>query len=372
MIDSSSLPPTLSQPKPLSALQQASQILQGSQKNDSREKFDYPGVPLFEMPSSENDPYLFAEQVLNHYQSLFDIEPDPSSQDVFRVNLSEAGDIEYQSRQLHRELRQNTDKMASVKKDMKTAVAEYLKVPGRTGLARGAPATDDGSHGSPPHIDALNKLIGIIHDGYQDVYSKIIQAASEFMKEFDAAIGTMSDSIDPGDNGQVRFTIKEFGRALEAAMAPYTTFPTVPDKSESEFERWSDNDNYTKPIFTFEGDKAALRFWENKLGSGFIVRRDGFGKIHIYPNLAPIRDIFKRLCKSSPAWNPSDPKGDDMSAAAFQALQAAIDSDKSTVNNGVSQLLEKFRQDNSTFETLLQLLTKLTEDLHRYNAGYFQ
>ncbi|CQR23527.1 YspD [Yersinia enterocolitica] len=61
-----------------------------------------------------------------------------------------------------------------------------------------------------------------------------------------------------------------------------------------------------------------------------------------------------------------------MASQSFQSLQTAIDSQKNSVNSSVSQLLERFRQDNSTFETMIQLLTKMTEDLHRYNAGYLQ
>jgi invasin D len=57
---------------------------------------------------------------------------------------------------------------------------------------------------------------------------------------------------------------------------------------------------------------------------------------------------------------------------ASEVRKTAIDSQKNSVNSSVSQLLERFRQDNSTFETMIQLLTKMTEDLHRYNAGYLQ
>ncbi|MEX9941835.1 hypothetical protein AB7Z36_16270 [Providencia rettgeri] len=54
----------------------------------------------------------------------------------------------------------------------------------------------------------------------------------------------------------------------------------------------------------------------------------------------------------------------------FQSLQTAIDSQKNAINSSVSRLLETFRQDNSHFETLTQLLIQLYKDLQQYNNGY--
>lgn len=64
--------------------------------------------------------------------------------------------------------------------------------------------------------------------------------------------------------------------------------------------------------------------------------------------------------------------GSDTNAQAFQSLQSGIDSQKNAIDNSVTQLLEKFRQDNTSFETLIQLLTKMVDDLYRYNMGYVQ
>lgn len=359
MPNSSSLPPALSQPRSLSALQQPSQMLQGSRKNDSREKFDYPGVPLFDMPSSENDPYLFAEQMSKtHYQPLLGVEPDSFSRGFSRLMSSDAGEIELDSRQLHRSLKQSTDRMMSVMNEMKSAVAGYKKA--------------DNERGTPPHIDALNKLIQIINKNYQNVYSKINEAAAKFMQDINEALGKMSDYISAGSDGKVKFKTNEFFDSLAEVFNRYSddTVKSNFDKGTVNFdENWVPKEDWTKPIYSFEGDDKALEFWQKKLGGGFIARRGAGNTIEIIPNLASLGDIFQRLrplmVKDADSWPQLSPQ-------AFQALQTAIDSDKSTINNSLSQLLERFRQDNSSFETLLQLLTKVTEDLHRYNAGYFQ
>ncbi|MEX6205173.1 hypothetical protein AB6G29_24515, partial [Providencia hangzhouensis] len=62
-------------------------------------------------------------------------------------------------------------------------------------------------------------------------------------------------------------------------------------------------------------------------------------------------------------------KGVDLMAQTVQSLQTAIDAQKNAVNSSVSRLLETFRQDNSHFDTLTQLLIKLIQELNQYNNG---
>lgn len=58
-----------------------------------------------------------------------------------------------------------------------------------------------------------------------------------------------------------------------------------------------------------------------------------------------------------------------MVSQSFQSLQTAMDAQKNTVNSSVSRLLETFRQDNSHFETLVQLLIQLIKDLNQNNMS---
>ncbi|WP_392433378.1 hypothetical protein ACF3VQ_03225 [Yersinia sp. HM-2024] len=218
---------------------------------------------------------------------------------------------------------------------------------------------------TPPHINALENLIETLHGDYQQTYAKINEKAAEFMKDVNTAIGKISDFIKAGSDGKINFKPKDFLETLDKSFAKYTDFKV---SSTSDYYKWSPNDNSTKPIYTFSGDDAAFNFWQKKLGDGYIVKRSGSdGKIHVLPNLSAIRNIYSSVASSDSRW-----EGSDMNSQSFQSLQSAIDSQKNAVNSGVSQLLERFRQDNSTFETLIQLLQQMTQDLHRYNAGYFQ
>ncbi len=90
------------------------------------------------------------------------------------------------------------------------------------------------------------------------------------------------------------------------------------------------------------------------------------GKLCIYPDLKPVKEIFYAINHSSGEWND----GSDISAQEFQSLQSAVENQKNAINSSVSRLLETFRQDNSHFETLTQLLIQLYKDLQQYNNGY--
>ncbi|MGE4802461.1 IpaD/SipD/SspD family type III secretion system needle tip protein [Yersinia hibernica] len=299
------------------------------------------GMELSTLPQSQDDIYATARQVLaSNSHLLSSPEPESYSQGDFDPDeLLAAG------RQLNRSLQQSSDAYGAAAGRVKRAVA--------------------GKEGTPPHIGALEDFITSIHEDYQKNYAKINEAAAEFMKDVNTGLGKISDFISAGKDGKIHFKPKGFMEKLSETFEKYTSFKV---SDVNDYYNWSPDDNSTKAICTFKGDNAALSFWQNKLGDGYIVKRlPSDGKIQIFPNLSAIRNVYLSIAKSDSRWG-----GSDMQSQSFQSLQTAIDSQKSSVNSSVSQLLERFRQDNSTFETMIQLLTKMTEDLHRYNAGYIQ
>ncbi|EPQ5228817.1 hypothetical protein LN149_001906 [Providencia stuartii] len=133
------------------------------------------------------------------------------------------------------------------------------------------------------------------------------------------------------------------------------------------FGKWKPDFDNAKPLMEIKGTEQEYAFWEKKLsGQGFIIERMN-GKLCVFPDLKPVKEIFYALNHSSATW---DKDGSDISSQEFQSLQTAIDSQKNAINSSVSRLLETFRQDNSHFETLTQLLIQLYKDLQQYNNGY--
>ncbi|CQD37146.1 hypothetical protein [Yersinia mollaretii] len=336
--------------------------------SDQGQAIAFQGAEQLTLSPSQGDPYLLAEQLLSQNQGLLPLsEADSYSNAFSRSMSSSAEEIQDDSRQLHRELQQSTD--------------HYNKANANS-AARAA--STPGDVGTPPHIEALENLISTIHGDYQKTYSEINQKAAEFMKDVNTAVGKISDYIGAGSDGRIRFEVQAFLKNMAGAFSKYTS-----DKLETkaDFMGWSPNNSSVKPIYTFTGkvDSATRDFWQKKLGDGFtVVERNmpvgmdvGPGNIIIpkfedrtiiLPNINPIKQIYSTVVHAHVGWDA----GGEISSQGFQSVQSAIDSQKNGVNSSVSQLLERFRQDNSTFETMIQLLTKMTEDLHRYNAGYIQ
>ena len=221
------------------------------------------------------------------------------------------------------------------------------------------------------HIEPMKDLIKSIHSDYQKNYAAINKGATEFMKVTHTALGTISNHIEAGSDGKIKFNLYEFAKSMHEQLQKYVvcSFPKQDTEKMKAFAKnWPPKDAKINPIYTFSGGDKELAFWEKKLGTGFKVEyKQGSGRIEVYPDLAPITEIYKLLQGTEATW-----MGSDTNAQAFQSLQSGIDSQKNAIDNSVTQLLEKFRQDNTSFETLIQLLTKLVDDLLRYNMGYVQ
>ncbi|CNK23021.1 IpaD/SipD/SspD family type III secretion system needle tip protein [Yersinia aldovae] len=306
-----------------------------------------------------DDPYIQAQQVIDSNPKAF----KPPASPVPHAFPKLPAEMEMKARENTRmEKISSDDYQANFKKfaaEMDLAEAKGLRA-------------KKNDQGTPAHIKALENMIGNIHDNYQKTYAKINQKAAEYMKDVNTAIGKISDLIKSGSEGKIKLHAYNYLDEMRVTLEKYTGFDTASDNPH--FVNWANSNSPSLPIHTFAGDDSALGFWHEKLGDGFIVQRGSSGDIEILPDLKPIRNIFNSVIESAKNNTSNGYEWGDvnMSSQAFQSLQASIDSQKNTVNSSVSQLLERFRQDNSTFETFIQLLVQMTKDLHQYNLGYIQ
>lgn len=259
------------------------------------------------------------------------------------------------------------------------------------------------------HIEATQGLIEKIHGDYQKTYGEIVKASTKYMQDVNTALGKLSDSIKSGSDGKIHFTPKKFMVDFDLAISKYSgisysdyeSFYTSSSYTESQLlteycEMWGedlgkknptdqnthsknkmrdylstlDSSEYgtkTPPLYTIKAGSdinVEFSFWEKKLsGQGFTVKKSG-NEIQVYPDFKPIREILLAIKNSPAGWS-----GEDVMAQQFQSLQTAIDAQKNSVNSSVSRLLETFRQDNSHFDTLVQLLIQLIKDLNQNNNG---
>lgn len=230
--------------------------------------------------------------------------------------------------------------------------------------------TEDGRS----HIKSIKGLIDNINTNYQKSFGEITKGATKYMETLNKALGLLSTYISAGKDGKIRFNGSEFDNQFMIALKDY-----VIPKTGTEWDAWREDVIDDDRISDFINDIASISFKEGvtrstiegvasffkkKLeGQGFIVKETD-GKIKIYPDFNVVKEIKKIV--DGVKLNEDD----DLISQAFQSMQTAIDSKKNSVNNSVSRLLEAFRQDNSHFETLTQLLIQLLKDLFQYNAGF--
>lgn len=222
--------------------------------------------------------------------------------------------------------------------------------------------TEDGQS----HIKSIKELIDNINSNYQKSFGEITKGATKYMETLNKALGLLSTYISAGKDGKIHFNRSEFDNQFMIALKDY-----VIPKTGTAWDAWRepviDDDrisNFINPIASISAKEGMASFFKKKLeGQGFIVKEID-GQIKIYPDFNVVKEIKKIV-------DDVGLNGDgDLISQAFQSMQTAIDSKKNSVNNSVSRLLEAFRQDNSHFETLTQLLIQLLKDLFQYNAGF--
>lgn len=273
------------------------------------------------------------------------------------------------------------------------------------------------------HINGLSGMIDNIHTNYQKKYGELVKASTQYMQDMNTLASKLSRYMEAGSDGKIKFAKEHVLKDMDSIVSKYSgTSMEIEVLGETEelkklqkqigeitgtgntlkkwldmmekgkqgeyigwvkkvielekspnlkdhgnyYGKWSPNLDNAKPLMEIKGGTKEYEFWEKKLtDQGFVTRRVD-GKLCIYPDLKPIKEMFYAINHSSGKWND----GSDILSQEFQSLQTVIDSQKNAINSSVSRLLETFRQDNSHFETLTQLLIQLYKDLQQYNNGY--
>ncbi|HEM8130723.1 TPA: hypothetical protein U2M18_002109 [Providencia stuartii] len=256
-------------------------------------------------------------------------------------------EIKTKSRLVERELKNTTDFYNSAS----TKIAAEVAQDGRS------------------HITGIFNVIKDVNSDYQKNFGEITKAATQFMEKVNKGLGSISQHLHSGSNGYIQFDKEKFFDSLNKSLEDYTY-----DHSRNFWNHDLSIDNVNnaiKPMAHFDSKPGMLEFWQKKLnGQGFLVKEID-GVIYIYPDMQPIKDIYEIVHPITMIIRKKEEGGgEEMMVQTFQSMQTAIDSKKNAVNNSVSRLLETFRQDNSHFETLTQLLIQLLKDLFQYNAGF--
>ncbi|UBX50528.1 hypothetical protein LDO51_07020 [Providencia alcalifaciens] len=234
------------------------------------------------------------------------------------------------------------------------------------------------------HIDGLKEMIDNIHSGYQKNYGEVVKAATKYMEAVNSGLGKMSTHLEGASEGKIKLFKYRMINSMNDAVSGYfkntgnppsISLLSSPNTDTSHmkilkkmFEGYPSGDqsvmlNYLVPLASFDAKGNSGEFWKKKLsGQGFVVI-EYKNQIHIYPDMAPLKKIYDSMNEL----NGAEYGEIAISSQIFQSFQTAVDSHKNTTNSSVSRLLETFRQDNSHFDTLVQLLIQLIKDLNQNN-----
>ncbi|AWS49769.1 MULTISPECIES: IpaD/SipD/SspD family type III secretion system needle tip protein [Providencia] len=327
------------------------------------------------------DPNLdIYQQVVSYYEQLCDEIAKP----IERTNIvfEQLNDISEQANALIRELKISGDNTSRVLIKLSD---EFATLPDGAAAysSRSRPIEDGRSH-----IGQVEKIIKNINSGYQKDFGNIIKSSTKYMQDVNTALGKISEYIKAGDDGKIKFQRVKLLDRLDELFSDYTDHKNVREKelgrnkplttdadddNRDYYKDWSKPEDSAWDLHEMEYSDSAFAFWKKKLdGQGFVVdTRTPKGKkvIRIYPDLNPLREIMKSIYDVEDTTNGWKTAGVELMAQTVQSLQTAIDAQKNAVNSSVSRLLETFRQDNSHFDTLTQLLIKLIQELNQYNSG---
>ncbi|SUC34059.1 36 kDa membrane antigen [Providencia rustigianii] len=277
------------------------------------------------------------QQATQHFQQLgYDVALEP-----------------YQERAVSSDIERLNDQIKDVKRRSKRAVDRYNQASRHI-----ADAVVDGR----PHVQGISNLIENIHSGYQKKYGEVVKASTQYMQDVNTAVGKMSQYITAGSDGKIQLKPEALLQDMDKMISKYSGKSYSGSDPGAYFGGWSADFSNATPLTAIKGTQEEFEFWDKKLsGQGFIVEYKN-NEIKIYPDMKPIAEMYYSVTHSSATWN-----GSDIMSQELQSLQTAIDAQKNAVNSSVSRLLETFRQDNSHFETLVQLLIQLIKDLNQNN-----
>ncbi|WP_256262810.1 IpaD/SipD/SspD family type III secretion system needle tip protein [Pseudomonas gingeri] len=225
------------------------------------------------------------------------------------------------------------------------AVSELIEQLDREPEIRGLGAQR--SEGFPDFFDKLIELIGLIGDGYLDVYEHIVASYSKFFQAFNEQItAKLHEWIEGANEGKdVELNVEELKKALDDLRQQFSQAPTgvlfpVPPE-----------DPDVPPNTASKED--ALE-WIKAMGSGRLVDLGG-GRYYVMIDLSPLDSMIEKLDEIPPGeiqegkvtWN----------SAKFQAWQTGFNAQGEQLKNELQKLTQKYSSANSTHDNFIKTLS---------------
>lgn len=180
-------------------------------------------------------------------------------------------------------------------------------------------------------------LIGAYKELYLDPYTKVIQTHTEFMAEIADLMTIIAKATTAGnDSNHVNVDFDTIKDKIDAIRNKYDGQPLVTVKTVG------------------EGGRAEAEAWAAELGLNpdntvQVVDKTDDGQViyGVVMDMMPLQQMVEAL------------KDGNIDIPTYQAMQAAIDSEKAVLQNTVQVLAEKFSRANANFDSLIKVLSSL-------------
>jgi invasin D len=217
--------------------------------------------------------------------------------------------------------------------DRQSGILHDLKSNVLPGVIAGA--DDTGPKSSNDFFDKLLDLIGLIKNGYLDVYQHIIEAYSAFFTDFNKNLtAKMKDWIEGANEGkEIKLNVGELRAALNGMLDEYK-----PPKSV---------------LFPMPGKEGASREeaqkWKDALGlpDSCLVKNED-GTYSVVMDLSPLHTMLLNL-----------PEGGTVTwdTARFQAWQTGFNAQEERMKNMLQSYMQKYSNANSYHDNFNKTLS---------------
>ncbi|WPX43474.1 IpaD/SipD/SspD family type III secretion system needle tip protein [Undibacterium sp. CCC3.4] len=209
-----------------------------------------------------------------------------------------------------------------------------------------------------------------INNNYLNIYQDSLGKYNDFNAEFSDIVSNMTSMVERGiKEGEITFRVGILYTQLAALKAKYSFDTNDPQGAASQAAH----------IFT--GSEAEAKAWAKRLGmpESTVVAITSPGSVGLYSvvlDTAPISSLLNSLSGlvfGSGSTSPVDSTmRRELTSANFSQWQTSFDTQSERVKQGLSAMSQKYSSAQSSFDNMIQVLSKTIPALADTDKTFFQ
>ena len=239
------------------------------------------------------------------------------------------------------------------------------KIEGQTGTI-----TFQHSDTSSIHIwQETAEAMSNINNNYLNIYQDSLGKYNDFNVEFSDIVSNMTSMVQPGiKEGEITFRVGILYTQLAALKAKYSFDTNDPQGAASQ------------AAHLFTGTEAEAKAWAKRLGmpesTVVAITTGATGLYSVVLDTAPISSLLNSLSGlvygsgSTMALDAAIRR--ELTSASFSQWQTSFDTQSERVKQGLSAMSQKYSSAQSSFDNMIQVLSKTIPALADTDKTFFQ